>query len=374
VLGGITDDLNSGIYAGLGGELAVRFSASRKDGAFASSRGAVSEPPQHSVTFEYWFVKQLWLDSEGFCLFLRAIPVGTDVDKLYDQFTDKSKLPEIFTSDEQTKNLFLAALTWIYFHEIGHLVQEHREVRRAAIHSKEDDIHIHEFHASADEPLIGYASVVSHTTELAADFEATTLVLQELVRHILEEDFVPEAERADVFGGLFYLMVCAQALVFHRFNGRLVRTTSEVPHGSHPDPLTRLEINVPHMFEVLDQGSIRESVNHQLDRAQLVAVSAKACLSASLYWSITHTEERQFNEEFLVKGLLTKPETLRYLQPIVKCWDDISPKIQKNRRFGSPLGLLSFNKIFRERIEKVIPWGEGPEDETPPLIQIAFRA
>ncbi len=66
----------------------------------------------------------------------------------------------------------------------------------------------------------------------------------------------------------------------------------------------------------------------------------------------------------LTQGLLSNPVVLQYLQPIVACWDEILPRVKEVRRFGSPLGLMTFTDSFKERIANVITWSNGPEGES----------
>jgi len=362
LLGTLTRELGSGIYAQLGGELSIRWDPLPVFGAYASSRGAIDEPPQHCITIHYAFVRQMWRDAENFCQFLNSIPAGSGVDKLYDFYGDRAKLPSCFSEEEQIRNLFAAALTWVYFHEVGHLMQEHGYIRALhGLNHSQQSSDVHEFDASGKEPLSGRAAVVSHVTELAADFEATYFYVTELIRHIMDPEFVSAEKRAEVFSGLVYLMICALSIVFYRFNGSVPPVLSTTPQGSHPDPLTRLEINVPHIFETLDIPALRQHIGHTLDRRDLVHLSGKAGLSVALYWSMTKTVEKRFDDRFLIRGILSRPEVLQYLQPIAESWDEILPEIKTIRRFGHSLGLLTFAKQFRERIDKVIPWGEGPE-------------
>jgi hypothetical protein len=150
-------------------------------------------------------------------------------------------------------------------------------------------------------------------------------------------------------------------LLFFRFNGSLPILPTAVIEGSHPNPLIRLELNVPHIFETLDIAG--KVLDHGLDRKQLVLLCGKAALSATLYWSMNKTETREFDNRFLPKGLLSNPVVLQYLQPIVACWDEILPRVKEVRRFGSPLGLMTFTDRFKERIASVITWGNGPEGE-----------
>lgn len=64
---------------------------------------------------------------------------------------------------------------------------------------------------------------------------------------------------------------------------------------------------------------------------------------------------------FLTQGLLSKAEVLRYLQPIVECWDELLPQVKAVWRFRSILSLLKFTDQFRERVKKVTPWGDRAE-------------
>jgi hypothetical protein len=362
VIGDITRDLNESTYAKLGGELRITWHEEKKFGAFASTLSEPGEPPKHRITMHYELVRQVWRDAEDLCEFLRSIPEDSDVDKLYDFYGDRTKLPKCFDDEELVKNMFVAAITWVYFHEIGHLMQEHGVIRAEFAEGNSDDAQttdVHDYEASHGKRLIGREALVSHVTELAADFEAMHFYVLELLRHITDPDFVDDKKRTEVLSGLIYLMVCGLSLLFFRFNGSQPILPTAVIAGSHPNPLVRLEINVPQIFESLDM--IGKVVDHGLDRKQLVLLCAKAALSATLYWSMTKAEKHKFDDRFLLKGLLTNKVVLQYLQPIVTCWDEMLPRVKEIRRFGSPLGLMNFTDSFRTRIAGVIIWGQGPE-------------
>jgi len=367
VKGDITRDLNESTYAKLGGELTFTWCAEKKFGAVASTLSEVSKPPKHRVTMHYELVRLVWRDAEDLCKFLRSIPEDSDVDKLYDSYGDRIKLPKCFDGQDLIKNMFVAAITWVYFHEIGHLMQEHGVIRAEFADGHGDAAQttdVHDFEASHDKRLVGREALVSHVTELAADFEATHFYVFELLRHVTDPNFVADKERTEVLSGLIYLMVCGLSLLFLRFNGNQPILPTAVIEGSHPNPLTRLEINVAQIFENLDMIGKVEVVNHSLDRKQLVFLCAKAAFSATLYWSMTKTEKHEFDDRFLLKGLLSNSTVLQYLQPIVRCWDEMLPKVKGIRRFGSPLSLMTFTDSFRTRIAGVITWGNGPEGKT----------
>jgi len=363
VLSDITRDLNGGIYARLDGELSIKWGTEKIYGAFASSPGKTDKPPKHCITMYYEFVRQVWRDAEDLCKFLRSIPEDTDVDKLYDFYGDRVKLPRCFNSEEHVKNMFIGAITWVYFHEIGHLMQEHGVIRNefgpndgSAIQTTD----VHDFEASRNKPIVGREALVSQVTELAADFEATNFYVMELLRHVSHPDFVDDEKRTEVFAGLIYLMVCGISLVFFRFNGNQPILPVAAVEGSHPKPLTRLEFIVPQIFENLD-GVAKMVANIDVDRNQLVLLCAKAAFSATLYWSMTKTEKRTLDNRFLLKGLLSNPVVLQYLQPIVANWDEMLPRVKEMRRFGTTRGLMSFTESFRQRVTDLTTWGNGPE-------------
>jgi hypothetical protein len=364
VLGTLTRELNDGIYAKLGGELTIRWCEVRTFGAYASSSADPAAPVRHSITIYYELVRQVWRDAEGLCEFLRSIPEGTKVDSLYDFYGDRGKLPTCFEEDEHVKNMFVAAITWVFFHELGHLMQEHGVIR-AEFGSTAEGLglasDVQDFEASGDEILVGREAVVSHTTELAADFEAMNFYVFELLRHVRDPEFIRVEDRTEILAGLVYLMVCGLSLVFFRFNGAKPLAPNAVVEGSHPNPLTRLEINLTQIHESLDSKLMRTICSHNMDRKELVILGGKAALSATLYWTMTVTESRKLDERFMMKGLLTNSTVLEYLQPIVACWDEMLPRVLKLRRFGAPTGVMTFTDSFRHRIAEVIPWGKGPE-------------
>lgn len=364
VLGDITHDLNEGIYAQLGGKLSISWSTEKIYGAYASSPGQSDKPPKHSITVYFEFVIQVWRDAEHLCEFLRRIPEGSGIDKLYDFWDDRTKLPICFNDEELVQNMFVAAITWVYFHELGHLMQEHGIIRdefgpRGDGAKKTTEVH--DCEVSQDKPIYGREALVSHVTELAADFEATNFYVIELIRHCLNPDFVDEQERPEVFSGLLYLMVCGLSLVFFRFNGNKPILPIATVEGSHPNPLTRLEFLIPQIFENLDLDIFRTAAGYALDREQLVLLCTKAAFSATLYWSVTHTENHEFDDRFMLRGIMSSPAILQYLQPIVVIWDEMLPRIRAVRRFGESHGLMYFTDTARSRIKGVITWGSGPE-------------
>lgn len=370
VLGDLTRDINDTIYAELNGKLSIAWSTMEIYGAYASSPGESDQPPKHCITMYFEFVLQVWRDAENLCEFLQSIPEGSSYDKLYDIWDDRTKLPGDFYKNAHVTNMFLGAITWVYFHELSHLLQEHGIIRDE-FGPKGDKAkkttEVHDYEVSQDIRINGREALVSHVTELAADFEATHFSVMELIRHCLDLDDVNDEERSEFFSDVLYLMVCGLSLVFFRFNGNTPILPIAAVEGSHPKPLTRLEFLITQIFESLDLDGFRTAVGYALDRRQLVTLCTKAAFSATLYWSVTQTENHEFDTSFMLRGVLTRPVTLQYLQPIVELWDEMLPRILEVRRFGLPRGLMYFTDMARSRIKDGITWGIGPEASAPAL-------
>lgn len=364
ILSDITHDLNEGIYAELGGRLSIAWSTNEIYGAYASSLNQSDKPPEHCITVYYEFARQLWRDIEDMCRFLRTVPRGSWADAFYHTFADRATLPTCFNAEDQVRNMFAAALTWVYFHELGHLMQEHGIIRRE-FGPEGDGVEIstdvHDCEVSHRKPISGREALVSHVTELAADFEATNSYVEGLLRHIVDPRFVSKQQRPEVFLGTLYLMVCGLSLVFFRFNGREPILPVAAVEGTHPKPLTRLEILLPQIWENLDWDLFRTEEGHSADREQLVKTCTKAAFSAALYWSTSVTNDHNLDPRFLLKGVLSNLDILQYLQPIIEMWDEMLPRIEELRRYGPPRSLMRFTNEFRNRITKVIFGGSGPE-------------
>lgn len=136
VIYAITSDMNESLYEPLGGKLTVSWSTERKFNAWASSDFKSGGAPVHRVGMYYELARQLYRDIDDYCSYIES---GLDQkifdfwfqdDPVYDEL-----LPSEFSKEDYRKNMFLSGLTWVFFHEIGHLNQEHGVLRRNEIFS-----------------------------------------------------------------------------------------------------------------------------------------------------------------------------------------------------------------------------------------------
>lgn len=339
VISDISNDMNEAWYAPIGGELAVSWSTERKFNAWASSEFKEGRPPVHKVGMYYELARQLYRDIDEYCSYIES---GLD-QEVFDLWFKgdpayESILPSKLPKNGYRRNMFLSGLTWVFFHEIGHLNQEHGVVRKNLSEQYSD--FIYEAESDAHIKIEGRQSAVYHATELSADFEATNKTIMELMRHFNGEELESSVN----------LFVCALSCVLYRFNGPKSFKPERSPVGSHPKPLIRLENLLPLIYETLDLEGVRERANIGLNRLGLVSMCSRASTTVGLFWLRAYAQEPGIPDHYFIEGVLNKPGVKEYMTRIVEVWDEIEPEIQANKRYGHPLEVMRFSRTYRDLI------------------------
>ncbi|MDD2949966.1 MAG: hypothetical protein PHU29_04195 [Sulfuricurvum sp.] len=348
VLSEITHDFNGGIYAKLGGNLNFSWVDKKMVTAWAESKGNPDSPPNHEIILSYELARQVYRDIEGYYEFAASALLEEPMITIFNSFNPKPQLPD-FDKKAIITNMYLGAITWVFFHELGHLTQEHGYIR--SIFGKgEPKTRIEDCESDGEKKLEGKAATISHVTELAADVYATYSCIMELIRHFSPEqlDDVNE-ESKKLFQGNLYLMVCGISCIFYRFNGERLLEPHEEPIGSHPTPIRRLELCIPNIFERLDVNGTGHKL-HGMDRSVLVNLCIGAAESVGFFWLWPYIHPDAIPEHFFVKGVLQDPYKTSYWKEIIESWDEIKVEINKIKRFGNERGLLFFTDELRDEV------------------------
>ncbi|TWR89834.1 hypothetical protein FJD38_09915 [Pseudomonas saxonica] len=344
VLAEITQNLTDGIYKQLHGSLSFGWATAPKFNAWAESDTVVGGPPQHKIVLHYELARLLYRDAEDFCSF-----ASNEQTKrlIHTTFADDATalLPECFTLDDCIQNMFLGSLTWVYFHELGHLMQEHGRVRNNGS-SASATTTIQELDAHAAQILTGRQASISHATELAADSEAITQCLIASARHFLKGPLVDEGDGAEVFIGSVYLLTCSLACIFYRFNAGSSPHVVTPITGSHPSPIYRLELSAPHIYELTEL--LLKASEFDGERRRLVSMTKQAADLGSFFWNYSKATGKDETIHLFVKGFLQRPEFKAYSKEILTVWDEIHPSIMASRHFGPELGVMGFTPEFRD--------------------------
>ncbi len=351
VVRAICDDIHVAHYAKAGGSLRHRWSTEPDFNAWAESAGRPLEPPQHAVCLHYELARQLYRDCEDFCAFAQNDLADDPFKTILLPYGEGPVLPTCFKRDDCVKYIFISGLTWVVFHEFGHLIQEHGHIRRKFSGKDESEVLgtvIEECRASSLTPESGREAALLHVTELAADHEATLICMLEQIRQFTTGS--PADSDGSEFIGASTLLVCALTVIFYRFNGHEFIAPPAEPIGGHPNPIYRLEACVPRLYELIDTDLVRYHTGHRLDRRALVLLYGKAMYSASFFCFKRLLKLPGIPQNGLVEGALNKPTTRQYFARIIELWDEISPEIERVLRFGPRNTLMHFSDEFREKV------------------------
>lgn len=339
VLTDITKDLNEITYSDLNGTLTLVWSAQQSFNAWARSEANIGLPPKHKISLNYELVRQIYRDVESFCEFSEAELGCEGAQKFFLGLDPEPTLPEGYTKEQCCLNMFLGALTFVYFHEHAHLMQEHGYIRNKF--NESTGTTINEFNVNSQAPITGREAALSHVTELAADYHAVTQCISEIVRQF-------DGEKLK-FRGAIYIFVCGLSCIFHKFNNDLSNVSIEEPVGSHPHPTNRMEVNLPHIFELLDQ--LDGHIKPKFSRKELVHLCHTASISSALFEMRRRAPGKTIEGNLFLKGALNKPEEINYLRKIVSTWDEIEPSISEVTHTKHPFFLLGFSDEFRKHLE-----------------------
>lgn len=338
VLSKVTALINANLYTDLGGELSCHWNLKNYFYACASVGSEIDEPPKHCITLSYETAVLLYRDIE---VYYQYIDTGADnsmFDKLFKDFEYPKTLSIHSDKDLCCKQMFISGITWIFYHELGHLIQEHGYIRsQYNCHEGTEIVDCASNDFEKTSMLSGQASAVSHVTEMAADYYATYTCLMALLLHFEGEEL--EAETISFASVL--------ALVLYRFHGVNSYERTEVPVGTHPQPLIRLEQTMPLIFELYSILDLENEKKIRLDRAYLLHITSWSAFTVGIYW-LKKNDQSVIPEDFMMSGSFQRPGMLEYHRVMVDIWDEIKPKIDEIKRDDSPYAELQFSDNYRK--------------------------
>ncbi len=337
VISTIHKDIQKIMYKPIDGKLVVRWDTRPLVNAWASSTAELGAPPQHEIGIHYELLRVVYRDIEAYFEYSKQVHNGLDMDVIENFFPKATKpiqvLPVEFDISTSIRFAFIGAITWIFYHELAHLDQEHGYIRNWRKNSSSPTID--EAIASSSPKATGWEAAVSHVTELAADFSSTLSCLVDLHHHFKGNEFLASMR----------LFVTGVSCLLYRFHGERSYIPSELPEGSHPTPIVRLEGILPQMWEHVDG-----LFNTNLSRECLVYGLSISAVSVGLFWLRFTNRTDAIPEHFFLEGHLNRPNCAAYFREIIPVWDTIVPRIIANRRPDRPLALLTFSPTFRECI------------------------
>lgn len=345
LISSIVHDLSEGIYKQLNGQLKIAWGSEKKVSAWAESNGDIDSPPDHRIVITYELARKLYRDIEAYYQYASNEFLHQNIQRLFQAFDPKPNLPNHLNEVNTIRNIFIGSLTWVFFHELGHLKQEHGYIRKLFGASSSESF-IEDCEAAGIQTLDSRTAAIYHVTELAADVEATVNCVLELVRHFLPQNQSNSEDDLTEFRNNLFLMICGVSCALYRFHGNSNPITGPTPTGSHPTPIRRLESFLPNIYERLD--AVGENF-HGLSRKQLVCLCAGAANSVALFWLHPYLHPLAGSADFMMKGILQDPYKSYWIE-IIKIWDEIHQEVIKVRRYGNDFELLSFTEELRTKM------------------------
>ena len=286
-------------------------------------------------------LRAIYRDIENYCYYIENNVDSEVFENLCKKdMQPKDLLTNYFSKESYHRNIFLASITWVFFHELGHLKQEHGYVR--SMFNESLITLISECSTNNEGILEGKASVVSHITEIAADFEAINICNFELIKHFKGEDLLPA----------IFLFTSGVSLAIYAFYNKRIIMESNAPLGTHPNPLVRLEIMLPQIWEFFSIPKLEEILKVKLSREELVYTCQAAALSAGIFWMKKNQlplDTDSLNN--LTQGMFQRPKLITYMKILIETWDEIIPIINSNRSkrkiIANDFGLLYFTDESR---------------------------
>lgn len=339
IIKSITNDLNASIYSEPNANLTVEWKRSDAFNASAIPKSKVTEPPIHIIEISYGLAISLYKDIDKYCSYLES---GFDQEIfhfLLKEHPHKSLLPTNLTPEEYRKNMFISALTWVYFHELAHLNQEHVYILNQLLNTNQYSKYT-EFDIDNSKSLKGEAANIHHVLELAADFEAIQTCIYELITHFNGN------ELRESIGTFVSGISCA---IYKIHNLDMLDLNSEIT-GSHPPPIVRLEQILPQIWETFDLLEQHKIIYINLNRIELVHKCDISARTAGFFWFRKEHIHPDKLKDFLHCGTVNRVGGKEYLQAIINTWDEIKDEINKNKRDTEGLRILTFTEQYRDLV------------------------
>ena len=355
VLGNLVDEISDAQYSKLSGSLRIGWSIKKVFNACVYSVVSSTGGPEHYIEINYELVIQLYRYAERFYVFTQDERLHKFLNNFPADYTSFPLLPHDTTKSSCINNMFMASLTWVLFHELGHAVQEHGVIRKkyccnagadGLADNKSSQVYTEELNVQGEKDLSRHCSLIYHVTELAADYEATNISLSEIFRHARQ--FAPENANLqwEQVLDMCYLMIASMAYTFYRFNGGRMIPQEAAPTGTHPNAIFRMEMVVRQICQLLRLQAVKSE--YVITDRHILILSKQAADLGAIFWYFAHSDKSVDIVDLVIKGLSERPEFRSYAKELITTWDNVLPEILEIRYFGSQFGILHFDNEYRQ--------------------------
>lgn len=354
---------NDEIYTNLGGKLACDLVLSEAVNARASVDPA--NPYNPRITIYMGMVREIYRDSFVFTMLADKIAANTGHDESFkEKFGDapsffEGGVPDIPNKlltkfygiykaalEEKEKDahmtdksiacrflMFEVMLTWVFFHELGHLAQRHYLLRGDSASVEQLEAESYEISETQTE-CIGEECVRFQAREVLADIEAGELTIRYL---FLKKSFHYSS---------IYLLFCAQYCMFNRFYMGYEPNLDFV-NRKHPHPVVRNELSSSFLTELVNYclAKMKGDVPAEKIIMSVVYLSVKSSLISGVYWGNRY-EAMDGNLTSFMKLMMSGVEKEEYCSKLMCSVHEHLPIIKANhlnrQNFTAFINVLRF--------------------------------
>lgn len=240
------------------------------------------------------------------------------------------KLEKIFS------NIWKYPLQWLFYHEIGHMIESHHQLSDAEkfVINDGEFIGLCISDRSVSE-LSSEEALVSQVLEISADFQGFRFLIRQLAAEKANDSEI--IEELDIWA----LLVGVACLFYHFYEiGSKKYHNKSRENASHPAPDVRLQfflsnmvnaITDPAYIKVIPWAKNKNHVNHILEHAWTFASS---------YWNDFY-EEKNIMPEMFVKGGDIDSNSKEIIK-IKEKWKELRPLIAAGIFKGVSTGPMDF--------------------------------
>ena len=209
-------------------------------------------------------------------------------------------------------------LQWLFYHETGHIIEKHNHLPQAAnlLCCEGEERGLFEMNRGGA-TLSGREAWVSHAIEISADYQATRMLVRQLVS---ERENITELE-------IWAIMVGVTCL-YYRFCGAENVDFSTEARGTHPNPVIRFRLMLSNLSSMLFDDTYRKAMPWSYNKDYVYGILYHAFIFASSYWNDFNGQGnkiprllREMNGDLSLHS--------QYLRILEKTWNDLRPQIEK---------------------------------------------
>jgi|TARA_R100000501_G_C2625898_1_gene119452 hypothetical protein len=318
--------LNEGVK--IEGGVSLNWESKREFNAYASERSGGGKV----IGFTYDVAKEICVDADHLFCILKT-PWGRPITSIgvHRETLAELRPSKKFPYEKAKKMVSELAITWIFFHEAGHLIEHHEsfKINMPRIKIVGDETVLPEIDGEEGLGKNSRASWISHALEISADYQATRFIFRKLAASGCISEFQ------------IWSLAVGVCNLFYRFGSDGENEVFAYANGSHPSPVVRFYFfytNIKHM--VMDPA-YKGKVLFCQNETRLDEILLNALNTASSYHNLRGGSGPIPK---MTLAIFDGGEFYSYLSTLKKVWSGIRPEIEKNIERGAPTSPMSFGE------------------------------